>query len=49
MLDFILNPYGVSYTAWVIFVVGLIICTAVGIAVGIVSMFRSREKRDGLR
>lgn len=49
MPDWIINPYGIPYLAWVVFGVGLIICTAVGIAVGLAAAWRHREKRDGLR
>lgn len=48
-MDWLLNPYGIGYGWWVIFVIGLITCTAVGIAAGLVAMWRGREKKDGLR
>lgn len=44
-----LNPYDVGYGWWVVFVIGLIICVAVGIAAALQAVWHSREKRDGKR
>lgn len=49
MFDFILNPEGVSYIAFVIFWIGALIAVMIGIGAGVVSMFKYREKRDERR
>lgn len=48
MLDWILNPEGVSYPAFVIFVVGSIAALGIGFVVGLTKFYKNREKRDGL-
>lgn len=49
MLDYILNPEGVTYTAFVIFVVGSIAALAGGFVYGLTRYYKEREKRDGVR
>ena len=44
-----MNPYNIGYVGWVIFIIGTIACVAFGIAAGLASMWRNREKRDGKR
>ena len=39
----------VPYWGWVLFVLGLIVCVAVGIAAAMQAVWHSREKRDGKR
>lgn len=49
MPDWIINPYGIPYLAWIVFVAGFVVCCAVGVAAGLASLWKNREKRDGLR
>lgn len=49
MPDWIVNPYGIPYAAWVIFAIGLLVCTVIGIIAGLSTLWTRREKRDGLR
>lgn len=48
-MDWLLNPYGIGYTAWVFFIVGSIAAVAVGIAAGLAALWRNREKKDGIK
>lgn len=45
MLDWILNPFGVSLGAYVILWIGLLISLVIGIVAGVVSLFTSRKKK----
>ena len=49
MTDILLNPYDISYQWWILFGMGLVICVAFGIAAALATMWRNREKKDGLR
>lgn len=45
MLDWILNPFGVSLGAYVVLWIGLLVCLAVGVIAAVVSMIRGRNRR----
>lgn len=45
MLDWILNPFGVSLGAYVILWIGLLISLFVGIVAGVISLFTSRKRQ----
>lgn len=50
MLDWIINPEGVSYVAYVILWIGLLIILPVAFVVGFLrAMWSWREKKDGKR
>lgn len=40
--------YDIPYWGMVIFVIGTVIAIGAGIVAGVTSMFRHRERRDGL-
>jgi hypothetical protein len=45
MLDWILNPFGVSLGAYVVLWIGLLVCLVIGGIAGIVSLIRGRSRR----
>jgi len=45
MLDWILNPFGVSLGAYVVLWIGLLVCLVVGVIAAVVSMVRERNRR----
>jgi hypothetical protein len=45
MLDWILNPFGVSLGAYVVLWIGLLVCLVIGVIAGIVSLIRDRNRR----
>jgi len=45
MLDWILNPFGVSLGAHVVLWIGLLACLVVGVIAGVVSLIRGRNRR----
>lgn len=48
MMDWILNPYGVSYVWYVILWVGLLVMLPVAIIIGVLrAVWEWREVRDG--
>ena len=49
MLDWIINPEGVSYPALIVFVIGSIAAVSIGFVVGLTKFYKNRERRDGLR
>ena len=45
MLDWILNPFGVSLGAYVVLWISLLACLVVGVIAGVVSLIRGRNRR----
>ena len=45
MLDWILNPFGVSLGAYVVLWIGLLVCLVGGVIAAVVSMVRGRNRR----
>lgn len=49
MLDWIVNPYGVPYAAYVVLWIALLVIVPVAIVVGVLrAVWAWREERDGL-